>query len=65
MQVNDYVPNTDTGEQPSASADLSEFVAWLRGVSLPGRLTTWLWTGGLGLSPQRRFHRALSVPSQL
>ena len=55
MQVNDQVPNTDIGEQPSASADLSEFVAWLRGVSLPGRL----WTGGLGFSPQRHFHGAL------
>ena len=39
MQVDDYVPNTDTGEELSASADLSEFVTWLRGVSLPGRLT--------------------------
>ena len=47
--------NTDIGGQPSASADLSEFVAWLRGVSLPGRL----WTGGLGFSPQRHFHGAL------
>ena len=39
MQVNNYVPNTDIGKQLRASADLSEVVTWLRGISLPGRLT--------------------------
>lgn len=39
MQVNKYVPNTDVAKQLRASADLSEVVTWLRGISLPGRLT--------------------------